>query len=164
MKVGDTVSVIDEAIRGVITSIHEEEIVFQDEYGFKHFYSKNEVVIVKPEIYQAVPIEKKPEPQPKKAKKKTTKHLVLDLHFDQLVNDPHAYESFERLLIQREKLEDTLEFCRTHRIKKLEIIHGIGDGILQQMVYDILRSKADLDFDDDGFFYHQSGSVWVEWK
>lgn len=162
MKIGDTVAVIDEPLVGTISAIHHDQITLIDAEGFAHRYPKH-LLVPHQDVYDQAPIIPKAEPQPTRSKK-TKKHLVLDLHFDQLVEHPQDYDSFERLLIQREKLEDTLEFCRTHRIKKLEIIHGIGDGVLQKMVYEVLRNKTDIEFDDGGFFYHQQGSVWVEWR
>lgn len=88
--------------------------------------------------------------------------MVLDLHFESLVDQPSQYASLERIFIQKEKLIETIEFCKTHRLKKLEIIHGIGDGVLQKMVKEVLISQTGLDFYDLGILKEQSGSVMVE--
>lgn len=45
MKIGDKVSVIDEDLKGNITSVHGENIVFRDEFGFTHQYSKHQLVL-----------------------------------------------------------------------------------------------------------------------
>ena len=58
-------------------------------------------------------------------------------------------------------VEETVAFCRANNLKKLEIIHGIGDGVLQRMVHDYLVGQTNLEFDDHDFFYHQRGSVMV---
>ena len=78
-----------------------------------------------------------------------------------LVKNPADYDAFERIFIQKEKLEETIAFCRNNNLKKLEIIHGIGDGVLQRMVHDYLVGQTNLEFDDDDFFYHQRGSGMV---
>jgi dsDNA-specific endonuclease/ATPase MutS2 len=69
--------------------------------------------------------------------------------------------SFERLFIQKERLVETINFCRKHNLKRLEIVHGIGDGVLQKMVFDTLESQTNVDFYNKEIL-HQSGAVMVE--
>jgi DNA-nicking Smr family endonuclease len=88
--------------------------------------------------------------------------LVLDLHFHNLVKNPNDYTSFERLFIQKERLVETINFCRKHNLKRLEIVHGIGDGVLQKMVFDTLESQTNVDFYNKEILHHQSGAVMVE--
>ncbi len=161
MKIGDRVSVIDDDMTGVITSVHGNTIVLKDEFGFTHQYSKNKVVIQEIELYENLDIEIKPEITKPISKKHSKKQMVLDLHFEQLVKNPLDYDAFERLFLQKEKLIETLDFCRKNKIKKLEIIHGIGDGTLQNMVYDTLTSQTEIDFHNQEILHQQSGSVIV---
>lgn len=162
MKIGDKVSVIDENLGGIITSVHQSEVVFRDEYGFTHRYHQSKIVLQNPELYQNISTVQKIETQKQVSKKHNKKHMVLDLHFESLVDQPSQYASLERIFIQKEKLIETIEFCKTHRLKKLEIIHGIGDGVLQKMVKEVLISQTGLDFYDLGILKEQSGSVMVE--
>ncbi|MEN2434410.1 Smr/MutS family protein [Weeksellaceae bacterium A-14] len=162
MKIGDSVAVIDEDLKGTVTSIHGNQIDFKDENGFVYQYPAEKLVSHSPSLYENMRVESKPEYVPPKSKKHAANQLVLDLHFDQLVENPQDFESFERLFLQKEKLMDTLEFCRRNRIKKLEIIHGIGDGTLQQLVTDTLKSQTGLDFYNKEILHHQSGAVMVE--
>lgn len=106
-------------------------------------------------------VEKKAEPVKVNSKKHNKNHLILDLHFEKLVDNPSDYESFERLFLQKEKLISTLDFCRKNNLKKLEIIHGVGDGTLQKLVYDTLESQIGLDFYNKEVLHHQSGAVMV---
>lgn len=165
MKLGDRVSVINDHLEGKITSIIGEEIVLQDEHGFTHRFNKNEVVLKDDSFYTQVDVEFKNEKNIQvKSKKHNKKHLVLDLHFEKLVSNPSDYNGIERLFIQKKKLLDTLDFCREHRLKKLEIIHGIGDGTLQKMVNEVLSYQADLDFHNLEILHHQSGNIMVYLK
>ena len=123
MKIGDLVSVVDENLEGSVTSVQGNVVVFKDEFGFTYQYSKEKLVQKNADIYENLKIEKKFENAPIKSKKHSNNHLVLDLHFEKLVENPADYESFERLFIQKEKLLETLEFCRKNYLKKLEIIH-----------------------------------------
>lgn len=161
MKIGDQVAVIDEDLKGTITSVHGSRIVFADEFGFTHQYFKEKLVIHNAELYDNIYIERKVEPIKVISKKHNKNHLVLDLHFEKLVSNPSDYESFERLFIQKEKLMETLEFCRKNNLKKLEIVHGVGDGVLQKMVYETLESQVGLDFYNKEILHHQSGAIMV---
>lgn len=161
MKIGDKVSVIDEDLSGTVTSVHGRTIVFADEHGFTHQYPSEKLVKKNASLYENIRVEKKYEHNKKLSKKHNRNHLVLDLHFERLVDNPLAYESFERLFVQKEKLLETIEFCRKNNLKKLEIIHGLGDGTLQKMVHDVLESQTGLDFHNKEILHHQSGSVMV---
>lgn len=161
MKIGDKISVLDEDLKGSITSVHGDRVVFVDEFGFTHQYYKGQLVIQNAELYDNINVVKEAEPTKIKSKKHNKNHLILDLHFEKLVANPINYKSFERLYIQKEKLTETLEFCRKNNLKALEIIHGVGDGILQKMVYDTLESQIGLDFYNKEILHHQSGSVMV---
>lgn len=161
MKIGDKVSVLDDDLKGVITSVKGEIAVFRDEHGFTHQYKKHQLVLQNPHLYENLKTVPKPEIRKPLSKRHHKNHLVLDLHFENLVKNPGEYDAFERIFMQKEKLIQTLDFCRKNNLKKLEIIHGIGDGVLQKMVHDYLLGQTNIDFEDHDFFYHQTGSVIV---
>lgn len=161
MKIGDKVSAVDDNLKGIVTSVKGGMISFEDEHGFTHRFEESKLVMQNPALYDHSPTVLKPEIPKSKSKKHNKKHLVLDLHFENLVKNPADYDAFERLFIQREKLVETVSFCRKNNLKKLEIIHGIGDGVLQKMVHDYLLGQTNIEFDDHDFFYHQTGSVMV---
>ena len=162
MKIGNKVSVVDEDLSGVITSVNGNIVVFKDEYGFTHQYPKEKLVPKDAEIYENIKIIKKAEPKKIISKKHDKNPLILDLHFENLVKNPHDYDSFERLFLQKERLIQTISFCRKNHLKRLEIVHGIGDGTLQRMVFDVLESQTGLDFYNKEILHHQSGAVMVE--
>lgn len=164
MKIGDSVSVIDEDMDGIITSVIGGLVTIRDAHGFTHQYPKEKLVIKNASIYENVPVIKKHETLKPISKKHYKKHQILDLHFELLVKNPTEYDSSERLLIQKQKLIDTLNYCRRSNLKKLEIIHGIGDGVLQEMVFDYLSGQTGIEFENHHFFYHQRGSVMVTLK
>ncbi|MCE3075488.1 Smr/MutS family protein [Chryseobacterium gwangjuense] len=162
MKIGDKVSVVDEDLSGVVTSVKGTLVVFKDEYGFTHQYPEEKLVPKISDFYENIKVIKKNEPKKIISKGHQKNHLVLDLHFHNLVKNPNDYDSFERLFIQKEKLLETLEFCRKHHLKRLEIVHGIGDGTLQRMVFNVLESQTNLDFYNKEILHHQSGAVMIE--
>lgn len=164
MKVGDKVSVLDDDLRGKIIKIEHQKIKIEDEYGFTHWFSCGELVIKDKDFYEDIAVIKKNEEGKNNSKKHQKSELKLDLHFDQLVDFPEQYEAWERSFIQKEKLVQMLDFCKANKIKKLEIIHGLGDGILQEIVYDVLRGYAGIEFEENEFFKHSSASVEILFK
>lgn len=159
MKIGDQVSVIDDNLKGKVLKIIANQVKIEDEHGFTYNLAKDKLIVLDPDLYKNTPIVKKKEISKPISKKHNKSPLILDLHFENLVKDSSSYESYERLMIQREKLLETIDFCRANKIKFLQIIHGIGDGVLQNLVYDTLQGLTNVEYDEDGFFYHQSGNV-----
>lgn len=161
MKIGDRVSVIDEDLSGKIISILGDEIQLQDEHGFEYFFHQSRVVVQNEAFYHNIFVIQKEETTKNISKKHAKNEMVLDLHFDKLVKKSQEYDSWERLFIQKEKLQETLDFCRANKIKNLEIIHGLGDGTLQNMVYEVLKNSVYIEFEENEFFKHSSASVRV---
>ncbi|MBF8457276.1 Smr/MutS family protein [Kaistella sp. G5-32] len=164
MKIGDLVSVIDDQLKGKIVGINNKKVVIQDEHGFEYEYNASELVLQEAAIYDQMKTIQKKEVSKPISKKHDKKPFVLDLHFENLVKNTGNYDSFERLFLQKEKLLQTLDYCRKNYLKKLEIIHGIGDGVLQQMVLDVLESQTNLEFHNKEILHHQSGTVLVYFR
>ncbi|MDP2452541.1 MULTISPECIES: Smr/MutS family protein [unclassified Kaistella] len=161
MKTGDSVSVIDDHLKGTVTSIKGKKVTIEDEHGFEYEYAESELVLQQAEIYENIKTIRKEEILKPVSKKHDKKPFILDLHFEKLVRNTGDYDSFERLFLQKDKLLKTLDYCRKNNLKKLEIIHGIGDGVLQQMVHDVLESQTNLEFQNKEILHHQSGTVLV---
>lgn len=164
MNIGDKVSAIDDPLSGTVTSLHGNDVCFRDEHGFIHRYERKMLVVQNASIYNGMAIEQKAEHQKKISRRHAAHQYTLDLHFEKLVHRPSDFESFERLFIQKEKLLQSLDYCRKHHIKKLVIIHGIGDGVLQNMVHDVLSGQANLEFLNNEILHHQSSAVIVHFK
>lgn len=161
MKIGDAISVVDDNLKGKITSLKGQKVIIEDEHGFSHEFNANEIVLQEPEIYRGLKTILKAEKSRPISRKHDKKPLVLDLHFNNMVKNPAQFSAFERITLQKEKLLETLEYCRQNNLKKLEIIHGIGDGILQKMVNEVLENQPHLEFHNKEILHHQSGTVLV---
>lgn len=161
MKKGDLVSVLDETTTGKIISVGKNFVKIEDEFGFEQKIEISKIILRDEEIYKYSKTIIKKETIKNNSKKKGENSRTLDLHFDKLIKDGKNIPSWERLEIQKEKLLEQLDYCRKNYIKKLNIIHGIGDGVLQEMVYDILRGQTEIEFEENDFFHQSSGNVWV---
>ena len=133
MKIGDKVSVIDDDLKGTILKIIADQVKIEDEHGFTYNFPKSKLTIIYSDLYANSPVIRKNETSKNVSKKHNKTPLKLDLHFQLLVKNPSDYDAFERLMIQKEKLLETIDFCRKNHIKNLEIIHGIGDGVLRHL-------------------------------
>lgn len=162
LKIGDKVSVVDDLLKGTVVAAGVTTVTIEDEHGFRYQYPPSQLVPQTAELYEQVPVLAKKEPVKPLSKKHNKKPMVLDLHFDTLAGRGYkTSDSFERLFLQRQKLLETLEFCRSNHLKKLEIVHGIGDGVVQQMVYDVLNSQTNLEYHNKEILHHQSGAIMV---
>lgn len=161
MKIGDSVSVIDDNLKGKITAIKGKKVTIEDEHGFPYEYDAQELVLQEAEIYSQIRTIQKEEFSKPVSKKHDKKPMILDLHFENIAKGAVQVDPFERLFMQKDQLLKTLDYCRNNNLKRLEIIHGIGDGVVQQMVYDVLESQTNLEFHNKEILHHQSGTVLV---
>ncbi|KIA88538.1 Smr/MutS family protein [Kaistella jeonii] len=164
MKIGDLVSVIDDQLKGKIVAVNAKKVIIEDEHGFEYEYHSSELVLQEAAIYDQIKTIQKKEVSKSISKKHDKKPFVLDLHFENVVKKDADYDSFERLFLQKEKLIQTIDYCRKNNLKKLEIIHGIGDGVLQQMVHEVLENQTNLEFHNKEILHHQSGTVLVYFR
>lgn len=164
IKPGDIVSVLDNDLRGKVIKLEASRGValVEDQHGFVHEAALSEIVPVVEDIYGRIdPTEKISMDIGKKAKLRTGQRdrYLIDLHAE-AVGVAKAASPFERLFAQKHYLETELEAAFRTKIKKIEIVHGIGDGVLQKMVEDYLTEK-NYEYHHNAVLKHQSGSITV---
>lgn len=161
MKIGDLISVLDDTTTGKIISLTAGSALIRDEFGFTQEVQLSKIISREETFYQEIPVELKQDDFKIKSKKNVSQIRNLDLHFEKLVKNHLKFSAWERLEIQKETLKNELDYCKKNNIKKLNIIHGIGSGVLQQMVYDVLRSSTNILFEENDFFKDSSGNIVV---
>ena len=97
-------------------------------YGTFFFSKDSEVPLRKPQ---------------KNQKRRNT--LKVDLHIELLSDNYHYLDNFEIVQIQINECYKSIEKALSSDIYKLEIVHGIGEGVLRNEVHAILR-KYNLRF------------------
>ena len=150
MQKGDKVSVLDEAIDGVVISVQNNHITIETTDGFMMTYFVNELVKInntnelkeniKSFNSNKIKLEKE-ELKPRSfVKEKKSKHEIpapeFDLHIEKLVPSFRGMSNYDILTLQTETAKRHIEFAIKNRIPKIIFIHGVGEGIL----------KAELDF------------------
>ena len=78
--------------------------------------------------------------QKSQKQQRSQKTLKVDLHIELLRSNYQYLDNFEIVQIQLNECHNKIEKCLNSKITKLEIIHGIGEGILKNEVHTILRN------------------------
>ena len=174
MKIGDKVSVLDEDITGIITSIENNTIVVLTEDDFEVQYARNELVIMNMTISEkefiSQPLSKIiSEKEPRKVKKKPMlgskkikiPPMEIDLHIHQIVPNCSRLSSHEKLTIQLETVKNRLEFAFRKKIQRIVFIHGVGEGVLREEMHYLLKRYDNIDFYDADFQKYGVGATEV---
>tara|TARA_Y100000588_G_C14157736_1_gene883412 strand:+ start:884 stop:1390 length:507 start_codon:yes stop_codon:yes gene_type:complete len=66
--------------------------------------------------------------------------LKIDLHIELLTLHYHHMDNFEIVQLQLKECHKQIEKALNSNITKLEIVHGIGEGVLKSEVHKILRN------------------------
>lgn len=168
MKIGDTVSVIDDDIQGIITKIEGENIHFQTNYGFTETYPKSQLVLRKNtyEELENIPQKEIDFQVPKKVKKaqKADDYIEIDLHIEQLIDDYKSLSNYQILQIQLDKAQFLLEkLLEEKNYKRIIFIHGFGDGVLKKALHELLdRYALQCHYFDASFRKYKLGATEVE--
>jgi hypothetical protein len=150
IKIGDKVSVLDEAINGVVVTAKNDQLTIETEDGFMMTFFVNELVKVNDSSNLMDSIKRinvdeikkeKTIPKPRsfvKERKEKQSGIVpeFDLHIEKLVKNKHGMSNYDILTLQSETAKRHIEFAIKNRIPKIVFIHGVGEGVL----------KAELDF------------------
>ncbi|HLV40722.1 MAG TPA: Smr/MutS family protein [Brumimicrobium sp.] len=171
-KIGEKVSFLREVGGGVVLSYKNEDIVIvEDETGFDREFLEHELVEIhgdqsnilhsnfdlKDVIEDTVNYQKELGDV-----KRNVDYWEIDLH-------THAFMESERGLSNGELLQrQLLEFKRFFRkareknIRKLIVIHGVGQGVLKAEIREFLKDKDGLEFYDADFRNYGKGATEIE--
>jgi dsDNA-specific endonuclease/ATPase MutS2 len=149
-KIGDKVSVLDEAVDGVIVAIKASQVVIETTEGFMLEYAMTDLILVQKSnpldgiqnahISSIIKEKEWVKPNYTAVKERKNKHEngvpEFDLHIEKLVKNKNGMSNYDILTLQSDTAKRHIEFAIRNRIPKIVLIHGVGEGIL----------KAELDF------------------
>ncbi len=174
MKKGDKVSVLDDAISGVVTGVKENMVTIETADGFELDFSKEELIVMdgslsKKEMARmdissiiSEKNHKKPgKTQRIKPKERSLPPMEVDLHINQLVPKTRGLNNYEMLTIQLETAKRQLEFAIAKRIQKVVFIHGVGEGVLRTELEYLFGRYENLKFYDADFQKYGRGATEV---
>jgi dsDNA-specific endonuclease/ATPase MutS2 len=163
-QVGDIVSFINESGTGRILKIEKGEAEVLMDHGFEEWHPLKELVPRKALNIGEVQAKDRPSKalEVGKAKAHAPEYLEVDLHFEALVDFPKNFSAHEKLQIQLNEVRKAIDKARRGGIKKLILIHGVGQGRLREEIYRMLERMDRLSFYDASYARYGKGATEVE--
>lgn len=168
---GDKVTVLDDAIDGVVLSVNGNKILIETTDGFELTFEshelirigKNELNVTSGQIHQILKEKEIPRPRSFVKVKKTKEAPApeFDLHIEKLVKNPRGMSNYEILTLQSETAKRHLDFAINNRIPKIVFIHGVGEGILKAELDFLLGRYENIDFRDANYQKYGQGATEV---
>ncbi|MCC9073917.1 DNA mismatch repair protein MutS [Flavobacterium sp. F-65] len=175
---GDKVSVLDEAINGVVLSVKNNEVTIESEDGFMMTFFVNELIKIHDSSNLMNSIKRvnvsevskeKEEPKARSfVKERKDKREIpapeFDLHIEKLVPNKRGMSNYDILTLQTETAKRHIEFAIKNRIPKIVFIHGVGEGILKAELDFLLGRYDGIDFQDANYQKYGLGATEVYFK
>lgn len=177
-KKGDKVSVLDEAVDGIVVSVKDKMVTIETLDGFVMNFSANELIKTggSDNLMQNIKgmnineIKKEKEiPKPRSfVKEKKDKHELpvpeFDLHIEKLVPNKRGMSNYDILTLQAETAKRHIEFAIRNRIPKIVFIHGVGEGVLKAELDFLLGRYDNIIFQDANYQKYGQGATEVYFK
>ena len=156
-KIGDSVSVLDEDLKGIVVAVTEKTALLQDAYGFEVEYKHSELVKYDNILAKdRTTISKHPIKKKKlKIQKEIKSTLVVDLHHKQSTTIKHTI-----LEGQLRKFKSHLNKAIRNRIGIITFIPGVGEGVLRKSIESILN-KNHINYSDAPYRKYGNGAIEV---
>ena len=147
-SINDKVSVLDDAIDGIVTAVNGVKITIETSDGFPMVFNANELVKIATETFHFKGIEHaKANKEIKKrtitkkvpSKQRDQADMVIDLHIEKLVKNKKGMSNFDILSLQLDTAQHRLDLAINKRYQKIVFIHGVGDGVLKADLYSLFR-------------------------
>ncbi|GAW90458.1 hypothetical protein FPS14_contig00061-0007 [Flavobacterium psychrophilum] len=172
---GDNISVLDDAINGVVLKVNGNIVTIETEDGFELDYNEKELILIESSNdlmhnisktnFLAVAKEKEiPKPRSFVKEKKSKKEefvLEIDLHIEKLVPNKRGMSNYDILNIQTETVKRQMDFALRNRIPKVVFIHGVGEGVLKSELDFLLGRYENITFQDANYQKYGVGATEV---
>ena len=164
-------SAISEIIQVNEKTLIQSNLLKHDEFNFSvyAFILKDDFAEIKKvektlnheDITRLKSIKEFKQPQKKSVAKQRIKNLTkeIDLHIEELIDSHSSLTNGQILSIQTERFEKELNNAINNGIKKLIVIHGVGNGKLKGEIIAILNSFEDVTFFDASYKNYGFGAT-----
>jgi dsDNA-specific endonuclease/ATPase MutS2 len=173
--IGDKVSVLDEAINGVVVKVKDKEVTIETEDGFLMTFFVKELIKINNssnlmDFIRRINIgevaKEKEIPKPRSfVKERKEKHQIsapeFDLHIEKLVPNKRGMSNYDILTLQSETAKRHIEFAIRNRIPKIVFIHGVGEGVLKSELDFLLGRYDNIAFQDANYQKYGLGATEV---
>ena len=172
---GNKVSVLDDAIDGIVVEINGLEVTIETADGFNLTYKTSELIKIESgnamnfSFNKSQVISEKEIPKPnyinkEKKPKKEIPPPEFDLHIEKLVKNYKSMNNYDILTIQMETAKRHIEFAIRNRIPKIVFIHGVGEGVLKSDLDFLLGRYDNIVFQDANYQKYGQGATEVYFK
>jgi len=172
---GDKVSVLDEAVDGVVLSVKDNLITVETADGFVMNFAANELIKIgdsgnlmdgiKGININEISKEKEIPKARSFVKEKKDKYEIaapeFDLHIEKLVPNKRGMSNYDILTLQSETAKRHIEFAIRNRIPKIIFIHGVGEGVLKSELDFLLGRYDNVAFQDANYQKYGVGATEV---
>ena len=171
IKVGDEIQVVDEDLKGKVTTIKENEIVFLADDGFEYSYPKSALMFVEKENDVSTRLKEldyqesgsdstKLSYDSRRDIKFVGKIPVFDLHIETLAPDVLFKTQHEALMYQLEYVKEVIVKAANMRIRRVVFVHGVGKGILRAELRRLLKeSYPSIEYFDGSYRKYGVGAT-----
>ena len=168
-NIGDKVSVIDDAIDGIIVEIKNKEITIETSQGFFKISNINDLALFnKSEALYTKSIDVKPTRKQIEAQKQLTKVEKgtpnFDLHIEKLVKTKAGMSNFDILNLQIDTAKRHIDFAIKNRIPKIVLVHGVGEGILKTELEYLFKKYPQISFQEANYQKYGLGATELYFK
>ncbi len=174
-NIGDKVSVLDDAIEGVVKSTQNNQVTIETSDGFLMTFFVNELIKTNNSneldsdirSFNSAKIKsEKEEPKPRSfVKEKKNKGEIpppeFDLHIEKLVKNFRGMSNYDILTLQSETAKRHIDFAIRNRIPKIVFIHGVGEGVLKSELDFMLGRYENIDFREGNYQKYGQGATEV---
>jgi dsDNA-specific endonuclease/ATPase MutS2 len=175
MNKGDKVSVLDDAIDGIVVEVKGSEVTIETTDGFNLTFKSSELIKIGSSDTmnfsfnksQVISVKEVPKPNYINKEKKNKKEIPppeFDLHIEKLLKNYKAMNNYDILTLQMETAKRHIEFAIRNRIPKIVFIHGVGEGVLKSELDFMLGRYDNISFQDANYQKYGLGATEVYFK
>ena len=149
-RIGDKVILKKDRTKAtVLLEIGDRKVKIEDEYGFEYIINNSDILPIDKSTDTMISYGKTFEVKDediRKEKKKTSFNktdsrgrVKIDLHIEQITSYYDHMKNSEIVQIQMEYCKKELDQAMLKHKESLEIVHGIGEGVLKSEVHKLLN-------------------------
>ena len=176
-KINEKVGFLLETGGGIIKRIDEKGfLLVEDETGFERLFRSNELVKIYSSEYHLPEdriaqineddtistVRHTSHKETQTGSKKPIDIWEIDLHIESLIDSNRGMSNSEILTIQMKEFKNFYKRARERHIRKLIVIHGVGEGVLKDDVRLFLSTKDGVEYYDANYNDYGKGATAVK--
>lgn len=177
-QIGEKVGFLHESGYAIVKGFRsDKEVIIEDETGFERFIPIQELIKIQSlnfDLGGAIPSKEFTPPNRNKSViyekeelaygAKSSKFWEIDLHIEELIDSHKGMTNAEILSIQLSEFRSFYRKSIQHRIPKIIIIHGVGEGVLKDEIRLFLSKKEHIEYFDAPYQDYGKGATEIRFS